>query len=341
MAPAFAVRLTSQEIRALIDPHLAQLRRALEGRYDIMRVLGRGGMGVVCLARDCRLDRRVAIKVLPPDKALHPAARERFLREARMAAQLSHPHIVPVHSVGEIGDLVFFVMAYIEGQTLGQRVRTGGPLSAGLAARVLRDVASALAYAHARGIVHRDVKPDNILLEEGTGRALVTDFGIAHGGTPAVTPGASTVVGTAEFMSPEQARGEPGDARSDLYSLGVTAFYVLSGRVPFEGADGYAVIAQHLADPAPALVSVAPTVPRTLAHYIDRCLAKEPAQRPSGGVEFAAEVLQAVGEAPPAPLAVRAFLTESRRLSGPAYAYVLCTGLGVLPVAERTLLFTA
>lgn len=298
-------------------------------------------MGVVCLAQDLRLDRRVAIKLLPPDQALQPAARERFLREVRTAAQLSHPHIVPVHSVGEIGDLVFFVMAYIEGQTLGQRVRAEGPLDARVAAAVLRDIASALAYAHARGIVHRDVKPDNILLEEGTGRALVTDFGIACGGTTAVTPGAATVSGTAEFMSPEQARGEPGDARSDLYSLGVTAYYVLSGRVPFEGVDGYAVIAQHLADPAPTLGSVAPTVPHMLAQYIDRCLEKEPARRPSGGVEFAAEVLRAVGEAPPAPLAVRAFLTESRQLSGPAYVYLLCTGLGVLPIAEQTLLFTA
>ncbi|HEY6808562.1 MAG TPA: serine/threonine-protein kinase, partial [Gemmatimonadales bacterium] len=267
----------SPEIRALTDPHLVQLASALQGRYDIIRPLGRGGMGVVCLAQDLALDRRVAIKLLPPDKALRPAARERFLREARTAAQLSHPHIVSVYSVGEIGELVFFVMAYIEGQTLGQRVRAEGPLGAGIAARVLRDVASALAYAHARGVVHRDVKPDNILLEDGTGRALVTDFGIARAGASAVTPGAATVVGTAEFMSPEQARGEPGDPRSDLYSLGVTAYYVLSGRVPFDGVDNYAVIAQHLADPAPALASVAPSVPAALARYIDRCLEKEPA----------------------------------------------------------------
>src|SRR5205085_10383799 len=158
------------------------LQAALAGEYSLERELGRGGMGVVYLARDVQLDRDVAIKVLPTQLALTAEARERFVREARTAAGLSHPHIVPIHRVGEARGFVFFVMTYVEGETLGERLRTRGPLPAAEAARVMREVAWALAYAHGRGIVHRDITPDNILVEAGTGRALVTDFGIAYGG---------------------------------------------------------------------------------------------------------------------------------------------------------------
>src|ERR1043165_7584345 len=158
------------------------LQAALAGEYSLERELGRGGMGIVYLARDVQLDRDVAIKVLPTPLAHTPDARKRFMREARTAAGLSHPNIVPIHRVGEAGGFVFFVMSYVEGETLGERLRTRGPLPPPEAMRVLREVAWALAYAHGRGIVHRDVKPDNILLEAATGRALVTDFGIAQGG---------------------------------------------------------------------------------------------------------------------------------------------------------------
>src|SRR5256885_10041143 len=147
---------------------------AVAGTYSFQRELGRGGMGVVYLAREVRLDRSIAIKLLPPELAAIPKLRERFMREARMAARLSHPYIVPIHAVDEVGDFVFYVMAYVDGETLAQRVASRGPLSPGDTTRLMREVAWALAYAHAQGVVHRDVKPANILLERGSERAMVT-----------------------------------------------------------------------------------------------------------------------------------------------------------------------
>ena len=305
------------------------LQRALGGRYVLERRLGRGGMGLVYLAREPRLARRVAIKVLPPDRALQPAARERFLREARTAAGLSHPNIVPIFAVDEAATLVFFVMAYVEGETLGQRIRTRGPLPPAEVARVLKQVARALAYAHDHGVVHRDVKPDNILLENPTGRVLVTDFGIARVGAGGGTTGPREVVGTAEFMSPEQASGGVVDRRSDLYSLGVVAYYALSGRLPFEERDAYVLMARHATDPPPPLASVAPAVPRQLARIVDRCLAKEPSARFAGGSELVEAIDHAARLQAAPPIAVRAFLVESRHLSGPSLVYATLAGLAV------------
>src|SRR5688500_9043709 len=213
-----------------------ELQAALAGEYSIHRELGRGGMGIVYLARDVQLDRDVAIKVLPLHLAQIPASRERFLREARTAAGLSHPHVVPIHRVGEASGFVFFVMSLVEGETLGERLRTRGPLPPADATRILREVAWAIAYAHGRGIVHRDVKPDNILLEAGSGRALVTDFGIAHT-EDAVATDPGKIMGTAHFMSPQQAAGESIDGRSDIYSLGVVGYLAVSGRLPFESSN--------------------------------------------------------------------------------------------------------
>src|SRR5215208_3288009 len=191
------------------DTLFLDFQRALAGQYSIERELGRGGMGVVYLAREVRLDRPVAIKVLPPALAARGDLRERFLREARTAARLSHPNVVPIFDVDEAGAFVYFAMAYVDGETLGERVRARGPLPAHEAARVLREAAWALAYAHARGIVHRDVKPDNIMLERGSGRVLVMDFGIAQVAADGAVTGEGLVMGTAQFMSPEQAAGEP------------------------------------------------------------------------------------------------------------------------------------
>ncbi len=311
------------------EPIPRALQHALGGRYVLERRLGRGGMGDVYLAREPRLARRVAIKVLPPDRAMQPAARERFLREARTAAGLSHPNIVPIFAVDEVDDFVFFVMAYVDGESLGQRIRTRGPLPPAEVARVLKQVARALAYAHDHGVVHRDVKPDNILLENPTGRVLVTDFGIARVGAGGGNTGPREVMGTAEFMSPEQASAAVVDGRSDLYSLGVVAYYVLSGRLPFEERDAYALMARHATEPAPPLASVAPAVPRPLARIVDRCLAKEPWARFAGGSELAEAIDHAALLQAAPPIAVRAFLVESRHLSGPALVYATLAGLAV------------
>lgn len=318
-------------------PDLAVLEHALAGCYILDRPLGRGGMGAVYLAREIRLDRLVAIKVLPPSRATDEAARTCFLREARTAARLSHPNIVPIHAVDEAGEMVYYTMAYVEGETLGERIRRTGPLSPPDGARLLRDVAWAMAYAHARGVVHRDIKPDNILLEVGTGRALVTDFGIARVETTSDTTGPHEVVGTAEFMSPEQAAGDRIDARSDIYSLGVLGFYTLSGHLPFVAKNAQVILAQHISDPAPPLARVAPWVPKRLARSIDRCLAKNPDARFQRAEDLADEMTQVLQVHGAAPVAVRAFVTESKHLTAAAALYALFLAISLPPLAGGAL----
>ncbi len=320
------------------DPTLLQLRAALAAVYDIEAPIARGGMAHVYLARERRLDRRVAVKVLPPELAANDANRQRFLREARTVAGLTHPNIVPIFAVDEIGDFVFFAMAYVAGETLSQRVATRGPLDPHQAARMVCDIGEALGYAHAHGVVHRDVKPDNILLDAATGRALLSDFGIAHTspasasaarlGRPSAPRGA--VVGTAAFMSPEQARGDLVDARSDIYSLGLVAYYALSGRLPFEANTDEGFLAQHISDAPPKIATVVPLLPPRLAQIVDRCLAKEPWARYPDAAALVRAIAEAV--APPAvPLAIRAFLVRSTHLEAPALIHAFVTGVGLLP----------
>lgn len=315
------------------DPLFLSFQQAVAGRYSIDRELGRGGMGVVYLAREVHLDRLVAIKLLPPSLAARPSLRERFLREARLAAKLSHPHIIPIHAVDQVEEFVFFVMAFVDGETLAQRVQSRGPLSATDGTRVLREVAWALGYAHSQGLVHRDVKPDNILLESASGRALVADFGIAAAVGDAESNGVS---GTPEFMSPEQALNQPIDARSDLYSLGVTAFYALSGRLPVVGANAAEIVARHVSQSPPRLDSLGIAVPRHLAQLVDRCLSKDPADRPATAEMLAEQLSVAIEQRRELPAALRAFVKRNGRMDGGgtlvALLGALATGVAVSSV---------
>src|SRR5687767_13997911 len=303
------------------------LQAALAGEYSLQRELGRGGMGIVYLARDVQLDRDVAIKVLPLALARTAESRERFVREARTAAGLSHPHIVPIHRVGEADGFVFFVMSYVEGETLGERLRTRGPLPPAEATRILREVAWALAYAHGRGIVHRDVKPDNILLEARTGRALVTDFGIAHGGRdPGVVTDPGKIMGTAQFMSPEQAASQSIDGRSDIYALGVVGYLAVSGRLPYEAPTVPALLLRQATQEPPSVMRVAPGLPPALGAAIDRCLARDPASRFSDG-EALAEALAPPADARPAlPTTLRAWLAARNPLLVPYLGWTAVFG---------------
>jgi serine/threonine-protein kinase len=284
-------------------------------------------MGIVYLAREVHLDRPVAIKLLPPERAREASFRERFLREARLAAKLSHPNIIPIHAVEESAGFVYYVMAFVDGDTLTQRVRTRGPLPTSEGTRVLREVAWALAYAHAQGLVHRDVKPDNILLETSTGRVLVADFGIA---AAAGAESADGISGTPEFMSPEQALGKALDARSDLYGLGATAFYAFTARFPFEGNSVTEILAKQVTAPAPQLASMGLPVPRKVAALVDRCLAKEPAHRPESAQTLAEQLGVALEQRRELPAALRAFVKRQGRLDGSG---TLLTSLIMLPVS--------
>jgi predicted Ser/Thr protein kinase len=318
------------------SPDIEALERAIVGRYALERELGRGGMGVVLLARDLSLDRPVALKLLPALLAAQPVLRERFLREARTAAGLSHPHVVPIHAVESFGDIVFIAMAFVDGESLAERVRRTGPLSPREVARIMREVAWALAYAHGRGIVHRDIKPDNILIERGSGRAMVTDFGIARPTASAATSKQLTLegqlIGTAAFMSPEQGAGEPVDGRSDLYALGGVGFFALTGHAPFEASTLEAILVARFTQAAPPVASARPDVPSALASAIDRCLAREPNDRFPSAEALADALSEGVGlgGAPDVAPPVRSFLRAAEQtvwLSNLIVVFTLIYGL--------------
>jgi hypothetical protein len=259
------------------DPLREVLEANLEGKYRVVRLIGAGGMGAVYLARDLMLDREIAIKIVnqtSDDPEMHLRLRE----EARTAARLSHPNIVPLHAFGEVEGMPYFVMGYVRGESLADRLFRDGRLGEDEAQRILAEVADALDHAHRHGIAHRDVKPDNVLLDDETGRALLTDFGVAR----AIAPGddlEGEVSGTPQYMAPEQAAGDNRiDGRSDIYSLGVMAYAMLSGRPPFEGSRADLLAKHQTQDPVP-LRSVAPMVSDAVARIVERCLAKDPAAR--------------------------------------------------------------
>jgi serine/threonine protein kinase len=266
--------------------HLAQrLSLALGSSFTLEGEIGRGGMGVVYRARDERLKRGVAVKVLPPELAFREEIRIRFLREAETAARLSHPHIVPIHSVGEGPDgLVYFVMAYVDGESLGARLKRRERLPPEEARRIMMETADALGAGHALGIIHRDVKPDNILLEGSRGRTVLTDFGIAKALTSTTGPGTLTAtgvaIGTPHYMSPEQAAGDREiDGRSDIYSLGVVGYQMLAGELPFSAPTVPGILLKQITEQAPYLKDRSPTCPDDLASCVMRSLEKEPESR--------------------------------------------------------------
>ena len=275
------------------DLLLDRLVAAVGTQYLVDAEIGRGGMAVVYRATDVRLNRRVAIKLLPPELAFNPDVRERFLREAQTSAQLAHPHIVPIYTVDEREGMVYFVMALVDGESLAERLAREPRLPIADARRILADVADALAYAHGRGVVHRDVKPDNVMLERATGRAVVTDFGIARAaaGDSRLTV-TGVAVGTPAYMSPEQAIGERElDGRSDIYSLGVVGYQMLAGTTPFRAANTPAMLVKHLSESPRPLDALRPDAPAGLVHAIMRALAKKPEHRWADAEEFRAAIL--------------------------------------------------
>ncbi len=260
-----------------------RLSEALGTAFTIEGEIGRGGMGVVYRARDEKLKRRVAIKVLPPELAFQAEIRARFTREAETAARLSHPNIVPIFTVGEGNGLVYFVMGYVDGESLGSRLKRRGKLPIEEARRIMKETADALSAAHAFSVIHRDIKPDNILLDGTRGRVMVTDFGIAkamEGGSGATLTSAGVAIGTPQYMSPEQAAGEKEiDGRSDLYSLGIVTYQMLTGELPFTAPTVAGILMKQITEMPPSVESKRPDCPEDLALAVTRCLEKDPENR--------------------------------------------------------------
>lgn len=309
---------------------LQTLRSRLGDHYTIERELGRGGMGAVYLCRDVRLDRLVALKVLPPEFAVQPMLRDRFLRETRTAAGFSHPNIVPVYAVEESDDVLAYAMGYVEGESLMERVRRAGPLTVRETVKLMQDVGYALAYANGRGIVHRDIKPDNIMIERASGRALVMDFGIARPKSTVPVPNAGLtrvgeVVGTPEYMSPEQATGDEVDGRSDLYSLGLTIIFAVTGANAVQADTAQKVLLKQLTVNLEPIATLRADLPDALSQAIDRCVMKNPADR----FENAESLVDALDNSQltvtEIPLPIRLFQQEASTLTFIVLAFVFAT----------------
>lgn len=260
------------------DTLLDRLRRVLAGDFEVERELARGGMGIVFRAVDEQAKRPVALKVLSPELGLTARAAERFKREGRMVAELEHPNIVPVYRVGQIGGILFIAMKFVEGRSLDEILDAQGPLPVPAIVLVLQAAARALAFAHERSIIHRDVKAANILLDRD-GRVMVTDFGVALRASDITLTADGAVIGTPGYMSPEQCAGQRATPQGDHYSLGMVAFQMLTGRLPFHAETLAGIMHHHFFTPLPDVSVARDDVPPALAHIIARLTAKKPADR--------------------------------------------------------------
>ena len=328
------------------------------GGYTLESLLGRGGMGSVYLATHDRLGRRVALKVIAPELAHDDDFRARFLREARLAASLDHPHVVPVYDVDEVDGVLFIAMRYVRGSTLQQLLRDSGPLSVAETGRIVGQVASALDAAHAAGLVHRDVKPANVLLAEPDGHVYLGDFGLAKPMCSASTTRTGFFLGTADYSAPEQIEGRPLDARADVYSLGAVAFHCLTGRPPFTRDTEFAVLQAHLGDPPPLVSELRPDLPVEVDRVVATALAKSPEARYASAGTFAGALREAVtgaadattkaapAVAPVEAMPTRAVATEAlptprRRIRrGPLLGIAAGVAVAVLVAAIAALLVT-
>src|SRR3989441_6387339 len=307
-----------------------RLQQALGPEFTVGPLLGQGGFAAVFRARDNSLNRDVAVKVLDVELAPSPNVAERFLREAQTVARLEHPHIVPIYKVGRQAEVFYIIMRCIDGPSLGDLLERHEKLSIGDAARIARQVADALAYAHAHDIVHRDIKPDNVLLDK-SGHVLVTDFGIAKAAqaAQAATPGTSQltsegmIIGTPQYMSPEQAAGDMLDGRSDIYSLGIVLYQMLAGAPPFDGPSSASILAQQLTQPPPQIRRERPDVPEEMAVVLERMLEKDRKKR----FQMAGEVSRALVSALPTAARDRVRVPFRRRLTTMFYKSLL--GLSV------------
>jgi serine/threonine-protein kinase len=274
-----ALRATPSAVE--VDAERLLIARELRGRFQVIRPLGRGGMGAVYLARDLVLQRVVALKVLHAALMEDEGARERFRREARIAARLEHPGVASLHSFGEAGWLLYMVMRYVDGESLAERLRRVGRLDAVEVRRLLAELAATIAYAHAQGVVHRDLKPENILIERESGRPVLTDFGVStlpYSESEQVA--APRTGGTPHFMAPEQLAGDADTGGcADVYALGVLGYLMLAGALPFTGRTVQEIVAGHLAGTPLPLARLAPDAPADLVATIERCLSKDPLDR--------------------------------------------------------------
>jgi predicted Ser/Thr protein kinase len=318
---------------ATADELLARVKRELGRDYEVHSELGRGGMAVVYKATELELLRPVALKVLPPEFAASPSMAERFRREARTAAAFDHPNIIPIYRVGQVNGLFYIAMKFVEGRSLDDVVQSQGPLPIGVVLHVLRAAVRALAFAHQNNIVHRDIKGANILIDQD-GRVVVADFGIARAGEDAGITATGMLMGTPYFMSPEQCAGHRVGEQSDQYSLGIVAFQMLTGTVPFRAETIPGVMQHHFFTPVPDIQKVRTDVPPALVEIINRALAKRPGDRYATTRDMQAEI-----EALP--------YNESDRQAGEILVRDLVLGVavpkvdaGVLPPLAETLMMT-